>query len=516
MDHESIMGLCAVIQQELQSPDVNIAKVSIALGSMESPLTKKDPTERCWPVDFLGEVRECLDIFQHFVAEVNRQLATKKLDTRGKVKLVADAVWSKLTGVFVNDVLHVQHVYVFTQHLKYGTKSSKRQLDCGGVVTTVLAACQLLALQHGHTDLAACRFQVSEDHCWLNCDPEAERKGTVEVTTDSAAKRALPVDTAAWQGWLYSGGHAPLCSHQMTITAMITSMNPCITARQTGEDSEQVQRAQRHLLRMIHSDYPHLMYPAALGCLADLEEIQMQDALEAAVKGDDKGQLEQHLQDAQILFEQAIQTSMQPGLGGHHQWYPYSYMFGHLMRRAEFLVKEAAQLLGQDVALQQADTAIQSAMLSIGSRGGAVVLQQYRFMSTDEQLYKDIEGVLEQSCDMFKWRHQQAKQPITQTDQLTNLLEFWDGICHLYTGKAKPSHWVGHLLRTLKLFTSEARIHAAGTARISSAVMTNVSSLLAELKAPRIKGLFETADIADANGNSSKRQKRSGTHRLDG
>jgi len=56
-------------------------------------------------------------------------------------------------------------------------------------------------------------------------------------------------------------------------------------------------------------------------------------------------------------------------------------------------------------------------------------------MSTDEQLYKDIEGVLEQSCDMFRWRHPQAKQPITQTDQLTSLLEFWDGICHLYTGK---------------------------------------------------------------------------------
>ncbi len=30
---------------------------------------------------------------------------------------------------------------------------------------------------------------------------------------------------------------------------------------------------QRHLLRMIHSDYPDLMYPAALGCLADLEEV---------------------------------------------------------------------------------------------------------------------------------------------------------------------------------------------------------------------------------------------------
>ena len=139
-----------------------------------------------------------------------------------------------------------------------------------------------------------------------------------------------------------------------------------------------------------------------------------------------------------------------------------------------------------------------------------------RFMSTDEQLYKDLEGVLEQSCDMFRWRHQQSKQPITQTDQLTSLLEFWDGICHLYTSKAKASHWVGHLLKTLKLFTAEARKDAASAAEISSAVMTNANPLWAELKAPRIKALFETADVADANGNSSKRQKRSGTHRLDG
>ena len=58
-------------------------------------------------------------------------------------------------------------------------------------------------------------MQVSEDHCWLNTDPEGGRGGTIEVTTDGAAKRALPVDAAAWQGWLYSGGHAPVCSHQV-------------------------------------------------------------------------------------------------------------------------------------------------------------------------------------------------------------------------------------------------------------------------------------------------------------
>lgn len=62
MDHESILGLYAVIQQELQSPDVNIAKVSIALGSVESPLTKKDSTERCWPADFLVSRDSCTQL----------------------------------------------------------------------------------------------------------------------------------------------------------------------------------------------------------------------------------------------------------------------------------------------------------------------------------------------------------------------------------------------------------------------------------------------------------------------
>ena len=62
-------------------------------------------------------------------------------------------------------VLSLQHVYTFTQHLKHGKLRSKRQLDCGGVVTTVLAACHSLAQTFGHADLAQCRFQV----CFMSC-----------------------------------------------------------------------------------------------------------------------------------------------------------------------------------------------------------------------------------------------------------------------------------------------------------------------------------------------------------
>ena len=59
-------------------------------------------------------------------------------------------------------------------------------------------------------------MQVSEDHCWINYCPEGSREGSIEVTTDSAAKRGKVVDEAAWQGWLYTGGEAVLCSPKAT------------------------------------------------------------------------------------------------------------------------------------------------------------------------------------------------------------------------------------------------------------------------------------------------------------
>ena len=136
-------------------------------------------------------------------------------------------------------------------------------------------------------------------------------------------------------------------------------------------------------------------------------------------------------------------------------------------------------------------------------------------MTTDEQLYKDIEGVLEQSCDMLRWQHQHAGHLNGDPQHLACMFEFWDGVCHLYTGKTKPSHWVSQLLKASKLFLPEARANAARKARTSSDVMSKARDLWRDLKAPKIKALFETADIASANGVESKRQRRNGNHRLD-
>jgi len=57
--------------------------------------------------------------------------------------------------------------------------------------------------------------QVSEDHCWLSLDGSGARGAAVEVTTDTAAKRGLAPSEDAWRGWLYSGGHAVVCSHKV-------------------------------------------------------------------------------------------------------------------------------------------------------------------------------------------------------------------------------------------------------------------------------------------------------------
>ena len=55
-EHAGLSELIECIKQELQSPDVNIAKVSIALGAVELPLTKKDPAQHTWPPNLLVSV----------------------------------------------------------------------------------------------------------------------------------------------------------------------------------------------------------------------------------------------------------------------------------------------------------------------------------------------------------------------------------------------------------------------------------------------------------------------------
>jgi hypothetical protein len=46
------------------------------------------------------------------------------------------------------------------------------------------------------------------------------------------------------------------------------------------------------------------------------------------------------------------------------------------------------------------------------------------------------------------------------------LLELWDGVCGLFTGRPKPSHWVATLLRVCKLFPPEVRTSSGNLAKV--------------------------------------------------
>lgn len=124
-------------------------------------------------------------------------------------------------------------------------------------------------------------------------------------------------------------------------------------------------------------------------------------------------------------------------------------------------------------------------------------------------MYKDLEGVLEQACDALH------TNSLTGADHSAALLEYWDGICHLFAGKTKPAHWVARLLKALQRVPADARIEAAAQAIMSSQVMLKAKPMWAELKGSKIKALFEVADIADSHETVSKRQRRDTTRRFD-
>ncbi len=90
-----------------------------------------------------------------------------------------------------------------------------------------------------------------------------------------------------------------------------------------------------------------------------------------------------------------------------------------------------------------------------------------RYCSADGELYKDVEGVLEGLCNAISLLHGHTGQPLQDTALAQGLLQFWDGICCLFSTQAKPNHWLQQLLKALKLFEPEARAAAAGHVLVS-------------------------------------------------
>ncbi len=64
-----------------------------------------------------------------------------------------------------------------------------------------------------------------------------ERNESVEVTTDTAAKRGLAPSEEAWRGWLYNGGHAVSC------TPKVCCLMTCTFGQSSKEQDEQFCRS---------------------------------------------------------------------------------------------------------------------------------------------------------------------------------------------------------------------------------------------------------------------------------
>lgn len=92
-----------------------------------------------------------------------------------------------------------------------------------------------------------------------------------------------------------------------------------------------------------------------------------------------------------------------------------------------------------------------------------------RYTSSDGELYKDVEGVIEGYCGALAWL--QEKGVSMTSAHLVPVLELWDGVCCLFEKGAKPANWLGHVLRALKLFSAESRTDAVSLAEVNHLVL---------------------------------------------
>lgn len=87
-----------------------------------------------------------------------------------------------------------------------------------------------------------------------------------------------------------------------------------------------------------------------------------------------------------------------------------------------------------------------------------------RFQTHDEQLHKDVEGVIELATSTLSLY---AKQRTPPHAWLTAMLELFDACCWFLKGRAKPSNWVACVLKAAKLFDGPTRGRAAADAQVT-------------------------------------------------
>lgn len=64
----------SLLREEMQQPSPDVAKLSIALGAVELPLTVKQEAAQFWPANIEEQFQLCLEALEAFVHQVHLRL----------------------------------------------------------------------------------------------------------------------------------------------------------------------------------------------------------------------------------------------------------------------------------------------------------------------------------------------------------------------------------------------------------------------------------------------------------
>ncbi|GBP80068.1 Menin [Eumeta japonica] len=436
---DSIQKVYDLFKQQLQSDkEPDLALFSIVVGAVENNLTNAKNTTGEKDAGVSGgkfvhaqfprvEWAEVAALHERFVAlmrsGVDAKLLSGNYASRDLVKRVADIVWNSLTRSYYKDRAHLQSIYSFL---------SGNKLDCFGVAFAVTAGCQVLGKQDVH-------LALSEDHAWVVFGEEGT--DTAEVTWHGKGnedKRGRSVgEGVSARSWLYVAGAPVVCSRVMELAALVSSINPTLTAT---TDVHEVALMQHRLLWLLY-DYGHLdTYPMALGNLGDLHEYMLpangimeyegEELITKTLNGEPRP-------DSAVLYAQAIRAS-RTHYGDRHV-YPYTFQGGYYHRHKMY--KEAFH-----------------AWACAGD-----VIRHYNYSRDDEEIYKEFAEIANELIPQLMKAESSghsARSILKDPECFAALLRFYDGICKWEEGSQTPIlhiGWAKPLVSTISKFDADVR-----------------------------------------------------------
>ncbi|KAL1442971.1 hypothetical protein MTO96_030503 [Rhipicephalus appendiculatus] len=392
----------------------DLALLSIVIGYIENLLTfhrnvepasgGDPPRQPCFPVVEIGPIEA---LHAKFSCQIKGSLDLSAIETdspagmRDLIKRVSDAIWSSLTRSYYKDRPHLQSLYSYL---------TGNKLDCFGVAFAVVAACQTLGFPDVH-------LALSEDHAWVIFE---EREETAEVTWHGKGnedRRGQPIPQD--KSWLYLNGHAIPCTRATEVAALVSAINPTITAT---TDSTELQ-----LLWLLY-DKGHLRnYPMALGNLGELEGLFPTPGRPPP----------------QDLFAEAVHASRT--YYQNHHVYPYTYLGGFLFRSGR--LKEALRAWAD----------------------AADVIRKFNYGREDEEIYKEFMEIANELVPQLVKLSSTGDGSLLQDPTcFAHLLRFYDGLCAWEEGSATPVlhiGWARPLVGTIAKFPASVRsavsVHAS-------------------------------------------------------